>query len=197
MHLEVLKHRSVWCPLSDWLINGYFLTSFQGSRKPWNWNTAPNYPLVITVILPNRMWASYPDSLSSSGQKVGWAEEGPMIPSCLNQRPCLPLVCHMVTKHGMAALLAHGPRRKYEEVPGKNLGAINSTCYRIKWLSPQYSPSAGFTPKWLCSAARHNSKAQTRKSSMFVPLPAVTCECFCDVRRAPSPFWGKKQSTAR
>ena len=175
-HLEVWERHSMWCPLRDWLINSYLLTSFQGPWKPLHWNAVPNYPLVVVVIPANRMRASYPDSLSGTGQKVGWKEEEePMSPSCcLKQRPCLPLVCHTVRKHGVPALLAHGPCHKYEKVPEKNLGAINSTCYWIKRLNPQYSPSAGFAPKWLCSAAWHNRKAQTRKSGMFVSLPADT-----------------------
>lgn len=72
MCLEVLEHHSMQSPLRAWLINAYLLTSFHGPWKPLNWNTVPNYPLVIMVILPNGVWASYLDSLSGMGQQVAW-----------------------------------------------------------------------------------------------------------------------------
>lgn len=90
------------------------------------------------VILPNGVRAGHPDTLNGIGRKVGWDEGEPGLNpeapiACLNQRPCHP-VCHVatnveghiVTKRG---LHAHGSCPRFEEVPGKNSGAINSTCY--------------------------------------------------------------------
>lgn len=161
VRFEVLERHSMWHPLSDWLINDYLLSSFHSPWKPLNWNAVPNYPLVIVVILPNRMWASYPDGLSGAGRKVGWAKEEPTLDpegsTWLSKRKVVPAIgCRIVTKHGVRALLTHGACHKHGKIPGKNLGAINSTCYWVKWLNLHLllvsHPSD-------CSVASHDLKA--------------------------------------
>lgn len=145
--------------------------AFQAHQSLYlNWDAVPNYPLVVMEILRNWRWASYPDSLSGPGQTFGWDEEGPLIPSCCrNQRPCLPSVCPTVKRQGVPAVfLAHGPCHKYEKVPGKNLGAIKSTCYWVKWLLVSHRKDH--------SAAWRKCQAQTRKSSTFGPFPADTVD---------------------
>ena len=153
MHFKVLEHHSMWHPLSDWLINDYLLSSFHGPWKPLNWNAVPNYPLVIMVILPNRMWASHPDSLSGAGRKVGWDKEEPTLnpegSTWLSKWKVVPTIgCRIVTKHGMRALntWCMSQTWKYSR---KELG-----CYKQHLLLSQVTEPAsfvGFTPKWLFS----------------------------------------------
>lgn len=204
MRLEVLKYHSVWRPLSDWLINGYLLTSFRGPWNPLKWNAVPNYPLVIMVILPNGMRASYLDTLNGTGRKVRWDEGEPVLnpegpTACLNRRP-RHTVCHVLTKRGVPYCdkTRHACAWLMSQIwrsSRKELGCYKQHLLLNQATEPSVLTFSWFHTKMTVSAAWCDLKAQTGESSMFASFPGDTCECFCAVNQI-SILGERKQSTA-